>query len=72
MKVEQPSRSGRVPAEPNGAPVFLVAGSPAIGEFRCAECGYGVAVRRLLPQCPMCRGLAWEDPSTSPYSRSVV
>ena len=46
--------------------------APAIGEFRCAECGYGVAVRRLLPQCPMCRGLAWEDPATSPYGRSAV
>ena len=44
-------------------PVFLAAGRKAEGEFRCAECGYGVSVRTVLPQCPMCRGLAWEPDS---------
>ena len=68
----EPRRSGRDAPGTDGVPVFLAAGTPAIGEFRCAECGYGIAVRRLLPQCPMCRGLAWEEPATSPYSRSVV
>ena len=40
---------------------FGVAGSPAAGEFRCAECGYGAVVQRVLPQCPMCGGTVWES-----------
>ena len=40
--------------------VFLAAGDHAKGEFRCAECGYGVAVCRELPVCPMCAGVVWE------------
>ena len=39
---------------------FLAAGSPAVGEFRCSECSYGVTVYRALPTCPMCGGTAWE------------
>jgi rubrerythrin len=42
---------------------FLAAGRNAEGEFRCAECGYGVIVRTVLPQCPMCRGLLWQPDS---------
>ena len=57
-------------ADANGLPHFLAAGSRALGEFRCAECGYGVVVRHVLPECPMCRGCSWEDPATSPYGRS--
>lgn len=52
-----------------GDPVFLSAGSDAVGEFHCAECGYGITVRRVLPECPMCRGVQWEEPFTSPYGR---
>ena len=33
---------------------LLVAGSKAIGEYRCESCGYGVTVFRELPRCPMC------------------
>ena len=55
-----------------GVPVFLAAGSEASGEFHCAECGYGISVRRMLPECPMCRGVAWEEPMTSPYGRSFL
>jgi hypothetical protein len=40
---------------------FDVAGNQAAGEFRCAECGYGVVVQRVLPQCPMCGGTVWES-----------
>jgi rubrerythrin len=40
---------------------FAVAGSPAVGEFRCGECGYGAVVQRVLPQCPMCGGTVWES-----------
>jgi hypothetical protein len=48
-------------------PGFLLAGTDATGDFHCAECGYGITVRSLLPQCPMCRGLQWEDLFTSPH-----
>lgn len=50
-----------------GDPVFLAAGSAARGDYRCAECGYGIIVRAVLPECPMCRGAEWERPSTSPH-----
>jgi rubrerythrin len=39
---------------------FAASGEDAAGEFQCAECGYGIAVHRKLPQCPMCGGTAWE------------
>jgi rubrerythrin len=51
----------------SGVPTFLTAGTSAAGEFRCADCGYGVAVRTVLPVCPMCRGHVWDEPATSPY-----
>lgn len=54
----------------NGDPVFLAAGTTAAGDFNCAECGYGITVRRVLPECPMCRGVEWEEPATSPYGRT--
>jgi len=46
----------------DGFVAFLAAGEPAVGDFRCSECGYGVSVCRALPVCPMCGGVAWEDP----------
>jgi hypothetical protein len=39
---------------------FFAAGEAAAGEYYCSECGYGVAVQRVLPLCPMCRGAVWE------------
>ncbi len=39
---------------------FAGSGSEAAGEFRCADCGYGAVVQRVLPPCPMCRGSVWE------------
>lgn len=39
---------------------FLAAGDPAVGEFRCSGCRYGVSVSRALPTCPMCGGVVWE------------
>jgi rubredoxin len=47
----------------------LRAGHAARGEFRCTDCGYGVAIRRALPVCPMCRGDHWE---AWPVSRSAA
>jgi len=29
-------------------------------ELRCAACGYGAVVHRVVPLCPMCSGTAWE------------
>jgi hypothetical protein len=40
--------------------VFRAAGDQAFGEYRCAECGYGVTIRSTLPFCPMCGGGSWE------------
>jgi rubrerythrin len=42
---------------------FAASGQHAAGEFQCAECGYGIAVQRQLPLCPMCGGTAWERAS---------
>jgi hypothetical protein len=49
---------------------FAAAGSDAAGEFRCADCGYGVVVSTVLPACPMCRGTVWErrEPSASRFA----
>ncbi len=50
-----------------GVPVFIRAGTETVGEYYCAACGYGVAVRRALPVCPMCGGETWEPPATSAF-----
>jgi rubrerythrin len=68
MQIESGRFQGAVIAEPADVPVFLAAGLQAEGEFHCAECGYGVIVRTELPQCPMCRGLAWEGPADGPFA----
>jgi rubrerythrin len=48
---------------------FFATGDPAVGEFRCGECGYGVIVSRELPRCPMCSGTVWEPSAWSPFTR---
>jgi rubrerythrin len=50
----------------------VTAGESAVGEFRCAECGYGVIVHRGLPPCPMCGGETWRQAPWSPFSRAVA
>jgi hypothetical protein len=70
VQIESRRSEGAV-LRPDGIPDFLVAGHLAAGEFRCADCGYGISVRRMLPQCPMCRGSQWEEPATSPYDRPL-
>lgn len=65
-KVQIESRRSEGPAlHPDGVRDVLLAGDRALGEFQCADCGYGVSVRRVLPQCPMCRGSQWEEPATT-------
>jgi len=49
---------------------FRQAGEPVAGEFRCSACGYGVAVFRELPRCPMCAGTTWEEAAWSPFGRA--
>lgn len=63
MQIESRRSQGPAISEAADAPVFVAAGRRAEGEFHCADCGYGVIVRNELPQCPMCRGLAWEPDS---------
>ena len=50
---------------------FFPAGANAKGEYHCSECGYGVAVYRVLPQCPMCGGSTWEQSTWSPFRRAA-
>jgi rubredoxin len=50
----------------------VAAGEAAVGEFRCAECGYGVIVHRGLPPCPMCGGETWQQSPWSPFSRAAA
>jgi rubredoxin len=50
---------------------FWAAGATVKGEFHCSECGYGVAIVRTLPLCPMCGGTSWEQVPWSPFSRST-
>jgi rubrerythrin len=58
---EMRSPAPAVPLDDSGFADFTVAGTPASGEFRCADCGYGAVVQRELPQCPMCGGTIWES-----------
>ena len=50
--------------------VFAAAGDHVKGEYRCAECGYGVTIVRALPLCPMCGGRSWEESTWSPFARA--
>ncbi len=51
---------------------FFPAGVAAEGEFHCSDCGYGVAVFRVLPRCPMCGGSSWEQSTWSPFRRASL
>jgi hypothetical protein len=51
----------------DGFVTFFATGQAAVGEFRCADCGYGVSIVRTLPRCPMCGGEAWEAESVRPW-----
>ena len=34
----------------------------------CASCGYGIAIRRTPPLCPMCQGSEWEPGPWRPFT----
>jgi rubrerythrin len=46
----------------------LTTGSAGNGDYRCAECGYGIVAFRTLPTCPMCRGTQWLPQRFSPFA----
>jgi rubrerythrin len=54
------------PKRAAGPPVVGI-DPPAVGQYRCRECGYGITVQGELPSCPMCGDEAWEptDPRTA-------
>ena len=49
--------------------LYQLAGQPAKGDFRCAECSYGIVIFRELPLCPMCGGDLWEPLDWRPLTR---
>jgi rubrerythrin len=49
---------------------FQSTGEQARGEYRCAECGYGIAILSALPVCPMCAGTTWEEAVRSSFGRA--
>lgn len=61
VSADAPVRAAEVPLDDAGFADFVAAGTRVSGEFRCADCGYGAVVQRLLPQCPMCGGTVWES-----------
>lgn len=70
MRIES-RRTERAPLVLDETPEFLASGTLAAGEYRCADCGYGVIVRVLLPACPMCKGVSWEQADTARYDGSA-
>jgi hypothetical protein len=57
---EAPRAPAELPLDDPGFVEFSLAGAEVSGEFRCADCGYGAVVHRVLPPCPMCSGKVWE------------
>jgi hypothetical protein len=50
-----------------------VPGGSILTDYRCASCGYGVAVVLELPTiCPMCRGATWDRALWRPFSRRAA
>ena len=62
-------RSATVSADDDFVVLFS-SGESVKGEYHCTDCGYGVAVFRELPLCPMCGGETWEPAAWSPLTRA--
>ena len=43
-----------------GARTTIEAGARGAGDYRCLDCGYGIATSGLVPMCPMCHGSHWQ------------
>jgi rubrerythrin len=68
MEIEADGRPAHI-LEDSGYVELIAAGTAAVGELRCAECGYGAIVHGRVPVCPMCGGTSWEPTPWSPFSR---
>jgi hypothetical protein len=51
---------------------FHETGTLARGEFQCSACGYGIAIRGVLPACPMCGAETWERLERVSRSRAAA
>ena len=49
--------------------VLFATGTRAMGQYRCASCGYGITLHSNLPSCPMCGGESWEQSAWTPFAR---
>jgi hypothetical protein len=67
-----PSANDPTAAAEGDEVLFSAAGDHVKGEFRCAECGYGITVCRDLPPCPMCSCATWEAVSWGPFGRALA
>jgi hypothetical protein len=57
----------------DGLVEFFSSGDTEYGDFRCADCGYGIViVASTLPDCPMCRGSVWEAGAPAPPGRPLA
>ncbi|MEO9176321.1 MAG: hypothetical protein ABI317_12475 [Gaiellales bacterium] len=46
--------------------MHVEAGMRGSGEYRCAQCGYGIVTFAVLPSCPMCHGANWKRAAPLP------
>jgi len=56
--------------KPGRSSTVVATGSRATGQYRCADCGYGITLHGELPDCPMCGGTSWEETAWSPISNA--
>jgi hypothetical protein len=66
------SREGPTTAADGDERRLTAAGDHGKGEFRCADCGYGITVCRELPPCPMCGCESWRASSWGPFGRTAA
>ena len=64
------TRENTTDGQDGGYVRFWPAGERVKGEYHCAQCGYGIAVYRELPLCPMCGGESWEQTAWRPFARA--
>jgi rubrerythrin len=56
---------------PDDAPSAAAPTAALPVDFLCSVCGYGVAVRRVPPACPMCRSEAWVPTVWRPFATQL-
>jgi rubrerythrin len=44
----------------DGSHTTIEAGARGAGDYRCLDCGYGIATAGRVPMCPMCHGSHWQ------------